>query len=117
MEATAKLAGKRAIITGGASGIGRAIAARFAQEGAMVAIADFNAAGAQATAESIRVASGKTIACTCDVSLSEDARNAVRAAVGAFGGLDILVQRGGDLYPQCAAPRADRGTMAAGIRG
>jgi NAD(P)-dependent dehydrogenase (short-subunit alcohol dehydrogenase family) len=81
-----RLANKIALITGGATGIGRAIALRFAQEGARVAIADINDAGGQATA-----AEAGGLFVHCDTAQPEQARAAVEAAVAAFGGLDVLV--------------------------
>ena len=70
-----RLEHKIALITGGATGIGRAIALRFAQEGAKVLIADINEPGGQQTADE---AGGQFI--RCDVSSSWDCDNAVGAA-------------------------------------
>ena len=64
----AKLAGKRAVVTGGASGIGRAIAERFAIEGATVAIADVDLDGANAVVRAIEAGGGRATAHRCDVS-------------------------------------------------
>ena len=81
-----RLENKIALITGGATGIGRAIALRFAQEGAQVLIADINEPGGQQTADE---AGGRFI--RCDVSSSWDCENAAGAAKDWFGGLQILV--------------------------
>jgi NAD(P)-dependent dehydrogenase (short-subunit alcohol dehydrogenase family) len=81
-----RLAGKSALITGGATGIGRAIALRFAQEGANVAIADINDSAGDATA---KAAGG--IFVHCDTSIPDNARQSVESCVTAFAGLDILV--------------------------
>jgi NAD(P)-dependent dehydrogenase (short-subunit alcohol dehydrogenase family) len=81
-----RLAEKIALITGGATGIGRAIALRFAQEGARVMIADINLTDGAATAAT---AQGQFIA--CDTAQPEEAKAAVAQVVAAFGGLDILV--------------------------
>ncbi|MBV8679326.1 MAG: SDR family NAD(P)-dependent oxidoreductase, partial [Aquitalea sp.] len=90
-----KLQGKVALITGAASGIGRAIAETFAREGAAVAIADINLAAAQATAKEIEAAGGKAMGVAMDVT-SEDAVNAgTQAVVDAFGQLDILISNAG----------------------
>lgn len=81
-----RLQNKSALITGGATGIGRAIALRFAQEGAKMLIADINESGGQQTADD---AGGTFI--RCDVSSPTDCENAVNAAAEEFGELHILV--------------------------
>jgi NAD(P)-dependent dehydrogenase (short-subunit alcohol dehydrogenase family) len=81
-----RLASKCALITGGATGIGRAIALRFAEEGAAVAIADINDVEGKATA---KAAGGLFV--HCDTSRPDNAQSSVEACVSAFGGLDILV--------------------------
>jgi 3-oxoacyl-[acyl-carrier protein] reductase len=78
--------GKTALVTGGARGIGAATAARLAAEGAIVVVADFDAAGARETAEAI---GGQAV--RCDVTSREDVEAAAEAAVTAGGSLDILV--------------------------
>ena len=89
------LANKVALITGGASGIGRATAVLFAQEGAAVAIADINARLGGSTVAEIEAAGGKAIFIPCDVTQAEDCRLAVEQTVVAFGGLDILFNNAG----------------------
>jgi len=87
-----KLEGKVAIVTGAASGFGRAIAERFALEGAKLVMADINGEGVS------EVASGygdNAIAVTCDVSQKADVDALVRAAAEAFGGVDIMVNNAG----------------------
>jgi NAD(P)-dependent dehydrogenase (short-subunit alcohol dehydrogenase family) len=81
-----RLAAKRALITGGATGIGRAIVARFRQEGAQVLIADINDAGGHATA----AATGARFV-HCDIAQPAQAEAAVTTAVTTFGGLELLV--------------------------
>jgi len=95
MNAQGSLAGRTALITGGAAGIGRATAILLAGHGAAVAIADLNQAGARDVAVEIEADGGRAIAIGCDVTRSDDCRRAVVKAVDAFGGLDILVNNAG----------------------
>lgn len=92
------LAGKRALVTGAASGIGRATAELFAREGAQVAVMDLNAAGAVAVAEGISQQGGTAIALTGDVSSAPDCKAAIERTVEAFGGLDILANVAGIIH-------------------
>ncbi len=87
-----RLENKTAIITGAASGFGRGMAQRFAREGAKVAVVDVNAEGAQAVAEDIGAGA---IAARCDVAEGEDVRQAVKAAIAAFGRVDIVINNAG----------------------
>lgn len=90
-----KLVDKVAIVTGAASGLGRAIAVRYARDGAMVAVADLNGQAAEAVAEEIRAAGGQAMGVAMDVT-SEDAVNAgVAEVVAAYGGVDVLVSNAG----------------------
>ncbi|MCU0483248.1 MAG: SDR family oxidoreductase [Chloroflexi bacterium] len=86
-----QLDGRRAIVTGGASGIGRATAELLAAEGAVVLVADIDLAGAEAAATVIRERGGQAMAVHCDVSRDEDNRRMVALATAELGGLDILV--------------------------
>ncbi|MBB6351328.1 SDR family NAD(P)-dependent oxidoreductase [Nonomuraea muscovyensis] len=88
------LAGKVAIVTGGASGIGRATALLFAREGARVVVADIDGAGAEATAAQA-VPEGSAVAVRADVSRPEDCRRIVATAVDTFGGLHVLFNNAG----------------------
>jgi len=86
-----RLKDKVALVTGAAGGIGGAIAARFALEGAAVVIADLNIEGAEATAEAIRGDGGRAIAQATDVTDPGAAEAAVGRAVAEYGALHILV--------------------------
>lgn len=86
-----RLAGKVAIVTGGAMGIGEATCLRFAEEGAAVVVADIQVDAGQATAQRITAAGGRALFVRTDVSNEESVRELVQTAVGAFGKIDILV--------------------------
>lgn len=85
-----RLKGRVAIITGAASGIGRATAQRFASDGAAVVIADINRAGGEACVREISAAGGQAIFVEADVSREGDLRAMIDAAVQTYGRLDIL---------------------------
>ena len=85
-----RVEGKVAIITGSASGIGRATAELFAAEGARVLVADLNGPGAERVAEGIRERGGAAAAHPTDVSSESSIRTMVECAVAEFGGIDIL---------------------------
>lgn len=87
--------GRVAIITGAASGMGRATAHLFADEGASVAITDVNAEGVQKVADEISAAGGKVKCWAVDVSSRDDVQRLVDDTVAAFGGVDILVNNAG----------------------
>jgi NAD(P)-dependent dehydrogenase (short-subunit alcohol dehydrogenase family) len=90
-----KLDGKVAVITGAASGIGRATALRFAAEGASVVIADLNQNEGEATAFQCREAGGLAVFQNTDVAQEEQIQAAIERAVGEFGRLDILFNNAG----------------------
>jgi 2-deoxy-D-gluconate 3-dehydrogenase len=92
------LGGKGAIVTGGATGIGKAIALRLAEAGASVVIADIDLEGASRTAEAILADGGKAQAVAADAGSPVDARKVAKGCVQAFGCLDILVNNAG-IYP------------------
>jgi D-sorbitol dehydrogenase (acceptor) len=83
-----RLAGKSALITGAARGIGHHFATAYVAEGARVAIADINGEGAQATADEL---GDQAIAIEMDVTVQDSIDAAIATATEAFGGIDILV--------------------------
>jgi rhamnulose-1-phosphate aldolase/alcohol dehydrogenase len=91
------LARRVAFVTGGASGIGREIAARFAAEGAHVVVADINLKGAEeVVAEIVKTdGKGRALACAMDVTSEADVVSAFGSAISAFGGVDIVVSNAG----------------------
>lgn len=89
------LADRVALITGGASGIGRATAQIFAEAGAAVTVMDVDEPGGQAVARDITGAGGRAIVVAGDVSRADDCRRAVERTVAEFGGLDVLVNNTG----------------------
>lgn len=86
-----RLAGKVAVVTGGAVGIGQATCVRFAEEGAAVVVADINVAEGTETANQINKAGGRALFVATDVTQEESIRQMVAASVTAFGKIDILV--------------------------
>jgi len=86
-----RLEGKNAIVTGGAAGIGKAIAIALANEGANVAIADVQMEKAVAVAEQIRALGRKSVAIKCDVGDSAQVDRMVAQVVADLGGVHILV--------------------------
>lgn len=86
-----KLEGKVAVVTGGGSGIGRAISTLFAQEGAWVHILDLNPEGAEEVQQEIEDLGGKCSVHTCNVSDQEE----VLAVVASIGRIDVLVNNAG----------------------
>ena len=98
-----RFAGRVAIITGAAQGIGRAVAERFAADDASVVIADLNAAAGDAAAASIESSGGVARAVRADVTEPVDAARIAAAAIDAFGRIDVLVNNAGILRSTRAA--------------
>jgi len=97
------LEGKSAVITGAGSGVGRASALRFAEEGARVVCADIRLDWAKETARLIEGAGGVATALECDVSREDAVVAVVAAAVERFGGLDIMFNNVGIPTPRLGA--------------
>ncbi len=89
------LPGRVALVTGAASGLGRAIGIRLATEGARVGLADVNHSGAQQTARTVEASEGKALALRTDVTSWDDVQAAVRAVLDQWGQLDVMVNNAG----------------------
>jgi NAD(P)-dependent dehydrogenase (short-subunit alcohol dehydrogenase family) len=90
-----RLAGKVAVVTGGASGIGEASCKRFAAEGAAVVVADRDADGARRVAAAIAGAGGCAVAVEVDVTSEDDVATMAATAAGEFGSIDVLYANAG----------------------
>lgn len=90
-----QLENKTVVVTGAGSGMGKAIAELFAQEGAKVILVDLVAADVEIIAEQIREKGGHAIGLKCDVSQEEQVKKMIHAAILEFGSLDILVNNAG----------------------
>ena len=107
-----EIEGKVAIVTGAASGIGRATAIALAAEGASVVVADIDATGGVATVGEITGADGSATFVACDVTRPESIANLFAQAEAAYGGVDIVynnagISSGEPHWPD-APPRAHR---------
>lgn len=89
------LTGKRALIAGGASGIGRATALLFAREGAAISVVDLDEVGGRAVGKEIDHEGSRAIFVPCDVTQAGDCQRAVEQTVRDLGGLDVLVNSAG----------------------
>ena len=89
------LTGKRALIAGGASGIGRATALLFAGEGAAISVVDLDEVGGRAVGKEIDHEGSRAIFVPCDVTQAGDCQRAVEQTVRDLGGLDVLVNSAG----------------------
>ncbi|HZO50640.1 MAG TPA: SDR family NAD(P)-dependent oxidoreductase [Gaiellaceae bacterium] len=90
-----RLQGKRAIISGAGMGMGRAAARRFAAEGARVGLLDLDEPAARAVAGEIEAEGGEALVLPADVRVEHQVEAAVRRAVAAWGGLDVVVANAG----------------------
>ncbi len=116
-----RLAGKIALVTGGASGIGRACALRFAEEGSAIVVADLNAVRAQRVADEIVEAGGEAVAVQVDTSSASSTQSMLAAALERFDAVDLCVAAAGISHAnyvsrdnddeQSGSDRMDRGDM------
>ncbi|EHJ59587.1 SDR family NAD(P)-dependent oxidoreductase [Novosphingobium pentaromativorans] len=97
-----RFSGKTVLITGGASGIGRGTAIRFAEEGAKIALADLNTAGGLETAGLCEAAGGEAIFIETDVSCEQAMQDFVESAASRLGGIDVLFNNAG--FPGAVGP-------------
>src|SRR4051812_24439732 len=106
-----QLHGQVAIVTGGASGIGRAVATRFARDGAKVSVADRSIDGARAVAAEIAASGGTAIAVGVDVTVEAEVQALAHETRDAFGPVNVWMSNAGiaatsDLYTTDAVWRA-----------
>jgi len=94
-----KLTKKRAVVTGGATGIGFAICYRLAEAGATILVADIDAHAAQKASEELKSHGYKAYFARCDVSREDEVKTMVNTAAEQMGGIDILVNNAG-IYPR-----------------
>ena len=99
-EKQKKLAGKSALVTGGSRGIGMAIAAAYAQEGAQVLICGRNEADLERAAEEMRHSGGAVYGVAGDIGEPHDAKRIVGAALERFGAIDVLANNASLLGPR-----------------
>jgi 3-oxoacyl-[acyl-carrier protein] reductase len=93
------LSGRRAVVTGGSKGLGKAIAAELLAEGAEVVICSRNEAELEATAAELRKPGGTVIAFCCDVTDPSQVAAFIRESASSLGGIDILVNNAGGARP------------------
>ena len=90
-----KIKGKVAVVTGAGSGMGKAIAILYAQEGAKVVVSDINSDTAKAVVEEIKSSGGQAIVVAANVAKEEDIQNLIDTAVSTYGTVDVLVNNAG----------------------
>ena len=117
---TGRLAGKTALITGSGSGIGEAMAVRFAQEGARVGVVDFDAGSGERVAAQITASGGEAFFVQTDVSDTKQVRHAVEAVLVRYGSLDALCNNAGIGFAAVCHETSEEDwerTMAINLRG
>jgi NAD(P)-dependent dehydrogenase (short-subunit alcohol dehydrogenase family) len=97
---TDEFKGKAALVTGGGSGIGEAVARQLAAGGARVVVADLNRAAAQTVVDAIKADGGQAVLSVGDVAKPQDVKAAVDLAVSAFGALHLAFNNAGVAGPQ-----------------
>jgi 3-oxoacyl-[acyl-carrier protein] reductase len=108
-----QLKGKVAVVTGSSRGIGRAVAERFARDGAKVVVNYVrNRKAADDVVAGIRAAEGEAVAMKADVGKKADAQSLIKAAIKAFGRLDILVSNAGIVIDRPFVDSTDKDWMA-----
>jgi NAD(P)-dependent dehydrogenase (short-subunit alcohol dehydrogenase family) len=90
-----KLDGRVALITGGGSGVGRAVALLFSREGARVTVVDLNRNGGETTVKMIKEVGGEALFAEADISRSSQVEKAVKTSILHYGKLDVLVNNAG----------------------
>ncbi len=106
-----RLAGKVAIVTGAASGFGRGIAEKFADEGCAVIVSDIAREAGEAVAGMIRGKTQRAQFVACDVSRSDDVKGLLEATLGHFGRLDIVVNNAGTTHRNQPLLNVDEATF------
>ena len=116
-----KLAGRVAIVTGGGRGIGRAVAQRFASEGAAIVLAATGRDALEETAGALRAAGARALVHATDVADESAVARMVAAAIAEFGRVDVLVNNAGISGPTAPIVELDRGewdrTLAINVTG
>jgi NAD(P)-dependent dehydrogenase (short-subunit alcohol dehydrogenase family) len=102
-----RLAGKVAVVTGGATGLGRAIAVLYAEEGAKVVVGDRRAEEGQETVDRVRGSGGEAIFVRTDVTVGNDVKALVEAAESTYGRVHVMTANAGILGRSVGVPFAD----------
>ena len=102
------LRGKTAIVTGGGSGIGKAVSFLLAEEGAQVAVLDLHSARASAVAAAIRERGGKAVGIAADASAAADVDRAMKEILKEWGGVDILINNAGIILQAAAVDTTEQ---------
>jgi len=98
-RSAARLGGRRVLISGAGSGIGRSVALRLAREGAKVGVVDIRREAADAVCAEIRAEGGSGMAEQCDVGASDDVARSVASVSDGLGGIDTLITCAGIAFP------------------